>query len=172
MGLALALCGPLLGCSPKAQTSPSGQPRQDASAHNHDHHDHGHSHQAGQHVAPHSGGLTALGEEAAHLEVVLEKATGKVDVYLLDGEAAAAEKTEKRQRLVLRLSAPIELDVELEPVADALTGETEESTSRFHATVDALKGKDTLRGSIAQIDLKGQTYQDIPVDFPTGIPER
>jgi hypothetical protein len=43
---------------------------------------HGH-----EHHAPHDGTLVELGEEFAHLELVLNAQTGTLTVYVLDGEA-------------------------------------------------------------------------------------
>jgi hypothetical protein len=115
--------------------------------------------------------LTVLGEEAAHLEVTLDPATGLVNVFLLNGEAEQAQRTERKQELRLKITEPVPIDLILKPVADPLSGETEESTSRFNATAAELKGKQALRGTIAIVEVKGQSYRDVPVDFPTGIPE-
>ena len=45
------------------------------------------THEHHEHTAPHGGALVGLGKEFAHVELVLEKATGKLTGYVLDGEA-------------------------------------------------------------------------------------
>ena len=40
-----------------------------------------------EHTAPHGGTLVALGEEFGHLELLLNKETGELTAYVLDGEA-------------------------------------------------------------------------------------
>ena len=42
---------------------------------------------AHEHHAPHKGTLVEFGEEFAHLELVIDAATGRVSAYVLDGEA-------------------------------------------------------------------------------------
>ena len=45
------------------------------------------SHSGHHHDAPHGGTLVVFGEEFAHIELLLEKKTGKLTCYVLDGEA-------------------------------------------------------------------------------------
>jgi hypothetical protein len=52
-----------------------------AAGHAHDHSAHQH-----EHKAPHGGTPVVLGNEAYHLEFVLDPATGKLSAYVLDGE--------------------------------------------------------------------------------------
>jgi hypothetical protein len=40
-----------------------------------------------EHTAPHGGSLVEFGEEFAHIELVLDSATGVLTAYVLDGEA-------------------------------------------------------------------------------------
>ncbi len=133
-------------------------------------HDHSHE-ERHAHTAPHGGGLTALGQEAAHLEITLNSDSGEVNVYLLDGSAEQAVRSESRQTLLLEVSEPVKEKLELLPVADSLSGETEETSSRCLATSASLKGQSKLTASVAKVVVKGQNYSNIPVVFPEGIPE-
>lgn len=174
-GLAMIV---LWGCSPR--TSPGGV-EPGASTHHHEHRSDSDHHHAAEpsgepgstpaHSAPHGGGLTALGREEAHLEITLDPNRGQVDIYLLDSHAAGALRAENHAALRLQLSGPEPWTLELQPVADPLSGETERSTSRFQAVSEKLRGQSSLQGAISELNLKGQTYRDIPVDFPHGIPE-
>ena len=49
---------------------------------------------AHEHKPPHSGTLVEFGEEFAHLELVLDAATGTLKAYALDGEAEKAVLTD------------------------------------------------------------------------------
>ena len=40
-----------------------------------------------EHHAPHHGALEVLGDEFAHVELVLDEKTGRLTAYVLDGEA-------------------------------------------------------------------------------------
>jgi hypothetical protein len=66
------------GCPPQAPVAPA-PPSGPAAAGGH-HHAHGEK-------GPHDGALVAIGDGAAHLEVVLDAETGKVTAYVLDGSA-------------------------------------------------------------------------------------
>jgi hypothetical protein len=125
-----------------------------------------------EHTPPHGGGLSELGEEAAHLEALLDPSSGRLDLYLLDGEAENAQPTEKRQSLLLRLSEPGPADLSLQPVADPLSGETAEHTSHFQAMAPLLKGQRRFRGVLLRLELRGELYREVPVAFPEGVPEQ
>src|SRR5262245_1267113 len=66
-------------------TSAAGHQHQDGDEdHDHDHDHHHHHAEKG----PHGGALVAIGEDDAHLEIVLDADTGTLKAYVLDGEAA------------------------------------------------------------------------------------
>ena len=52
---------------------------------------------AHQHKAPHKGTLVEFGEEFAHLELVLDQATGKISAWVLDGEAEKAVRVAQKR---------------------------------------------------------------------------
>jgi hypothetical protein len=84
--LALALTGTLFaaGCqdaaAPPKPAAKATAGDESAGGHEHHHHSHGEK-------GPHGGALVAIGDDAAHLEVVLDAETGKVTAYVLDGSA-------------------------------------------------------------------------------------
>lgn len=131
--------------------------------HDHDHaaHDHGGGGAGGGHVhvAPRGGILVELAHETAHAEVLFDAATGRLDVYLLGAHAVTPLKSaQKRLRLtVTSTSEPLEL--ELRPVASALTGDTEGSSSHFRVVDARLVGQTGLSGTLGTIEVLGRRYQ-------------
>ena len=51
---------------------------------------------AHEHHAPHGGSLQVFGKEFAHLELVLDAATGRLTAYALDGEAEGPVRLKQR----------------------------------------------------------------------------
>lgn len=60
-------------------------------------HEHGHSHDV---PGPHSGKMVALGAEEFHAEFVMDDATGKVAVYLLDKAMKASPEAVSSQETI------------------------------------------------------------------------
>lgn len=125
--------------------------------------DGGHAHQA-----PHGGSLIELGEEFAHLELVLDTATGRLTAYVLDGEAEQAVRL-AQSSIAMSLTVPEVLkpiDVTFAPVENALTGEKAGDTSQFVATVPALQGRKTFRGTVTAVTIRGQSFSAVRFEFP------
>jgi hypothetical protein len=126
---------------------------------------------AHEHHAPHKGSLQVLGEEFSHYELVLDPATGTLDVYVLDGEAEKAVRVKQKQ-LVFKLKArgakgPA-VKVVAKALANELTGETVGDTSQFEAVVPALKGAQAFDGSLVLGQVKGRTFKDLKIKHPEG----
>jgi hypothetical protein len=142
-----------------------------------DHHHHHHSH--GE-KGPHNGALVAIGEDAAHLEVVLDAEAGKVTVYVLDGEAKnpvtiKAEKLElaftkehdhgddgkdKAASGDLPDTAILTLTA-VEPAGDG-------ASSVFAGQSDALKGADEFDAVLTSISIDGKEYTKVKFNYPDG----
>ena len=119
-----------------------------------------------EHSAPHGGTLVELGEEFAHLEIVLEASTGKLMVYALDGEAEKAVRL-KQPTIEITVTNPATV-VKLDGVANSLTGETTNDTSEFTGQSDALKGANRFEGVIRAVTVKGQPFKGVAFNFPKG----
>lgn len=131
-----------------------------------DNNDHGHHH----HAAPHGGTMIALGDEAAHLELLLDSAGGKLTGYVLDGEGEKAIRVSQPQ-IQLQITGrdvPSTLTVALKPVANPLTGEAAGDTSQFEATDAGLKGKKNFSVTIEDITIKGANFKNTTSKFPEG----
>ena len=119
-----------------------------------------------EHSAPHGGALVELGEEFAHVEIVLDAATGKVTAYALDGEAEKSVRV-KQSEIEIAVKNPA-VTIKLGGVANALTGEAAGDTSEFSGQSDRLKGATDFNGVIQTISIKGKQFKDVAFNFPKG----
>lgn len=121
-------------------------------------HSHGHAH-----AAPRGGALVELGDEFAHLEVLFDSASGRVTVYVLDGEAVGAVRV-SHEALTLTIEGGE--TVTLPAVASVLTGETAGDSSHFEAAVPALAGARRVAGVLSAITVRGITFEGVRVEAP------
>ena len=128
-----------------------------------------------EHHAPHKGTLVELGEEFAHLELVLDPATGKLTGYLLDGEAENPVRT-NNQMITIRVTRvtgsattrPAPFSVDLKPVANALSGETVGNTSQFEGQSADLIGVTNFDGQVAAVTARAKDFKDVDFNYPAG----
>ena len=157
---ALVLCLALLTLSFASFTGCSKK-----SGHDHKHdHSHGHHH----HTPPHGGTAVVLGNEAYHVELVLDATTGKLQAYLLDGEL---ENFVRSAMPSFELSATFNGATQtllFQPVANPATGETVGDTALFETQAEWLKTTASFDGALKSINVKGTTYTDVKFNFPKG----
>jgi len=137
--------------------------------------DHSHAHQGHAHQAPHNGALVALGDEFAHLELLLDVPTGRLTAYVLDGEP---EKPVRVKQEWIEISVALApkvgtkdrepFAVKLKAVASALTGEFAGDSSQFECQDDRLKNATDFDGKAVSIEVKGQIFKDVSFNFPKG----
>lgn len=139
--------------------------------HNHDHgHNHSHDHGHHHHTAPHGGTLVVLGDEAAHVELVLDAATGSLTAFVLDGEAEKAIRI-AQENLKLHIGGrdvPTTFTMTLNAIENPLTGEKKGNTSQFGAAAHELKGKGKFTVTLESITLRGVTFKNTTSPFPEG----
>lgn len=125
---------------------------------------------AHHHEPPHGGSMVVLGEEVAHLELVLDSSTGTLTAYVLDSHAQAPLRLPGKP---LRVEISGGETLELLPLADELTGETKEETSTFRAQSKALEGSKGFAATLPHLEVRGQTFEGIRLQYPaTGeVPE-
>lgn len=161
LGLALTL---LPGCVKKSH---------DHAGHDHDHdHDHGaaksaHSHGGHEHVAPHGGTAIELGEEAFHVELVLDAEQGLLTAYVLDGELENFIRCDL-ERIQILVTEPVPTTLNLLPVANPATGETVGQTSQYEVRADWLRAAPRFSAEISQIRIRGQVFEKVAFRFPEG----
>jgi hypothetical protein len=129
-----------------------------------------------EHTAPHGGTLVVLGEEFAHLELVLDPGAGSLTGYILDGEAENAVRI-GQEGIEIKINDSLPPGggsdrsgyvLTLKAVSNVLTGETAGDTSEFAAQSDKLKGVQKFDAVISVINVKGQTFRNTGFRFPEG----
>jgi hypothetical protein len=126
--------------------------------------------QAHEHKPPHKGTLVEFKEEFAHLELVIDSATGKVSGYVLDGEAEnpVRVKQETIEITVLKADKSADFSVTLKQQANDLSGEKIGDSSEFAGESEKLKGLKTFDAKVVAITVKGKEYKDTWFNFPKG----
>jgi hypothetical protein len=121
-----------------------------------------------EHRPPHGGTPVVLGDEAYHLELVLDAGSGTLQAYVWDGEM---------ENFIRCDATTLEIDVKsgnrskalvLTPVANPATGETAGDTALFEAHADWLKTVNTFDGVLKKITIRGTTFADVKFNFPKG----
>lgn len=143
-----------------------------------------HDHEGHHHEAPHGGTLIALGDHFAHLEIIHDATEGRLTVYLLDGEAESPVRVEQTSLVVQfnQLEGAMSEEVggttegakqlQLEAVANPLTGETVGDTSEFSGTAPFLTGPITGFGAtLTKLSLLGSDMENIEIKYPEGNEE-
>jgi hypothetical protein len=131
-----------------------------------------------EHKPPHGGALVELGDEAAHVEFLLDSKRGELTAYVLDGEAENPVRLAQRE-IVVRFSALNRPTGETSVIADGqelhltavtnvLTGEIESDSSQFAASSDALKGVSGFRGTLTALTIRGATFAPVSFRYPEG----
>ncbi len=123
---------------------------------------------AHEHHPPHHGTLIELGEEFAHVELLLDSATGGFDAFVLDGEAENPVRISQSFLQIKVKGKTGSYIVKLFPVADALTGEVIGSTSEYRGISKKLKGVNKFEGTIAYIKAKGEAFKNVWFLYPEG----
>jgi len=123
------------------------------------------------HHAPHGGTPIVLGDEACHLELVLDAATGTLQAYVLDGEL---------ENFIRIPAASLEIDTTvdglpqtlvLRAVPSSATGETVGETALFATQADWLKTTKTFDATLKSITVRGTVYSEVEFSFPQGNDE-
>lgn len=145
-------------------------------AHGDDHDgDQGHHHHHAD-KGPHGGALVAIGEDDAHLEIVLDVETGKLTAYALDGEA---EKPISIKQLNLQLALTLEpagggedkkddlpdsmLILMLEAVSPA-----DGLATQFSGQKDELKGVERFEAALTSITVGDKQFKGVNFKYPEG----
>jgi hypothetical protein len=129
---------------------------------------HGHDHH--HHAAPHGGTLFVLGLHSAHVELVFDPATTRLDLYALDGHA---------EEIFPLRADPIGIDVRahetapwvpvvLTPSEDPAERPTPQFAVRFTATVPELSGVPRFEVRLPDLEIAGTRYRGLSSWFPEG----
>ena len=115
-----------------------------------------------EHHAPHGGCLVEVGEEFAHVELLLEADTASLKAYVLDGEAENSVRITQR---TLRLRLVDGGLLVLRAHADPLTGESPGNSSEFSLHSAKLLGRRRLVGVVERLVIRGGRFKDLPFSY-------
>lgn len=118
------------------------------------------------HAAPHGGTLVECAEEAVHVELVLDRAAGRLTLYGLGTHADTPARSPD-----LTIKATVDagdgpFDVSLDAIGSPLTGEKPGDTSEFVVHDKRLCGDAEIRGTLHHITLRGATFEDVIFSIP------
>jgi|CZKI01.1.fsa_nt_gi hypothetical protein len=151
--LLLAVVLPALlatGCSRPPSTASSGQP------HKHEHH------------PPHGGTPVVLGDEAYHIELVLDASAGTLQAFVLDGELENFIRSAAPSFEIVADVAGAPRALVMAAVANPATGETVGDTSLFQTQADWLRTTGEFDAVLRSFTIRGTTFTDVKFNFPKG----
>jgi hypothetical protein len=118
-----------------------------------------------EHQALHGGVLVELGEEFAHVELVLDRSSGSLTAFVLDGEAEQALRI-PQLRIHIRLDSPIQRSINLVGVSNPLTGETLGQTSQFAVSDEVFRLGGQMTGVLQSLVIRGHEFREVPFMIP------
>ncbi|HXG83169.1 MAG TPA: hypothetical protein VNI84_03990 [Pyrinomonadaceae bacterium] len=122
---------------------------------------------AHEHAAPHGGTIITFGEEFAHLELVLDAASGELTAYALYGEAEKSLPLAQTE-IEIEIEKPQKFSVKLAARENALTGEKRGATSEFRGQSEQLKNLNEFDARVKSITIRGKEFKDVHFNFPKG----
>ena len=120
------------------------------------------------HHPPHAGTPVVLGDEAYHVELVLDASAGRLQAYILDGEMENFVRSPAPSIEITATAGGAPHTLVLEPVPNPVTGETVGYTSLFEAQADWLKTVKGFDAVLKSVAIRGTTFSDVRFSFPKG----
>jgi hypothetical protein len=114
----------------------------------------------------HGGSLVEIGDEAAYVELVLDKEAGKLKAYVMDGEAEDPVRLAQKSLWLKVRAQGRRLRLKLEALADPLSGERSGDSSVFEADLKLLAGIESFHGELEQMEVLGQVFEKTTFEFP------
>ena len=121
-----------------------------------------------EHKAPHGGTAVVLGQEAYHLELVRDAASGTLSAYVLDGEMENFIRVKAPSFEVVAAVGGEKRPLTFKAVANPATGETVGDTAQFEAQADWLKTTGSFDAVLASLEIRGTTFDAVAFNFPKG----
>jgi hypothetical protein len=125
-------------------------------------HAHGGAH---AHQAPHGGVLVELGDHGYNVELLRDRATGKLTAWILDGHAEKFIRLPAPSFELIAMPGGKFTPLTLKAVATPATGETVGNTSQFEVQADWLKTADTFAG-IFTLEIRGTKFEQVAYQVP------
>jgi len=121
-----------------------------------------------EHHPPHGGVPVVLGDEAYHLELILDPAEGKLQAYLLDGELENFVRSAAPSLEITATVAGARQSLVLRAVANPATGETVGDTSLFEGRADWLRTVGHFDAVLESLTIRGTTFTHVAFNYPKG----
>jgi hypothetical protein len=154
-------------------TSSTNKDAHDDDDHDHDHDHHHHHAEKG----PHGGALVAIGQDDAHVEIVLDADTGALKAYVLDGEAEkpVAIKQESLE-LVVTLGKKEGADDDKSGLPDdvvnvtlaAVSPDDDGKATEYEGQQDELKGTEKFDAVLTAIKIGDKPFNNVNFKYPEG----
>ncbi|GJM44123.1 MAG: hypothetical protein DHS20C21_09650 [Gemmatimonadota bacterium] len=122
----------------------------------------------GRHEPKHGGALVPLGEDHAHLEFVLEPATGLLTMYVLDGEAGKPKRLQQEMVFAKITTDAEEFAMVLFAQGDSETGEQLGDTAFYQAAHRKLEGQAGFDAVLEGVTIGRQSYRRVSFRYPLG----
>jgi hypothetical protein len=129
--------------------------------------DHDHESEHAEHVhRPKMGGqLVELGEEAFHFELLNDRTTGRLTLWVLDGEVENFLRVTNASFAAVLSANGRETPIEFKATVNGATGERVGDTSQFDAQADILKTTNVLSGRLPEVDIRGSSFTNVTFQF-------
>lgn len=134
----------------------------------HDHDGHAEAGHAHVHHAPHGGALGMIGEHLFQLEVLSNREEGRIELYVLDGEAERFVRIAATEIEGVAKVGDREWRLRFKAVANAATGEEIGSSSHFVAEAPDLVEEPEFELRFDRLELLGQVFSRVSIPFPEG----
>jgi hypothetical protein len=116
----------------------------------------------------HGGTLVKLGEVEYSIELVLDVSAGKLQAYIMDGDAEDFVRIPQASFEIIAGLPGREEVLTMKAVPNGTTGETVGDTSLFEVNSDWLKTTPGFDAVIKELTVGGNKYQNIAFNFPKG----
>jgi len=117
------------------------------------------------HTAPHGGTLVEIGDHAYNLELVRDRAAGKLTAWVLDGHAENFVRLKITSFQLVAMPGGQYTPLTMQAVAHSATGETVGDTSQFEVQADWLKTAGAFSG-IFTLEIKDTKFAQVAYSLP------
>jgi hypothetical protein len=117
---------------------------------------------------PHGGTPVGIGDDAYHIEFVLDAADGTLSAYILDDEMEDFVRSDMPSFEVTAKVNGVKQTLVFKPVANPATGETLGDTALFTAQAAWLKTTKNFDAMIKSVTLDGTAFTDVKFNYPKG----
>ena len=116
----------------------------------------------------HGGTLVKLGEDEYSIELVLDISAGKLQAYIMDGDAEDFVRIPEASFEIIAKAPGGEEVLTMKAVPNGATGETVGDTALFEVNSNWLKTTPRFDAVIKELAVGGNKYRNIAFNFPKG----